>query len=456
MNSDSSTGSGGFKKEIGLFGGFSILGGIIIGSGIFYLGSIVLVRTGMSQGLALLCWIVGGIISMLGGLCYAELGASDPVAGGSVVYLSRAYHPVVGYMSGISSWLLGGPGSIAAVAVALPTALRTMFDLSDSAIKVVAVALVLALTVYNCFGVKLGTILQNISMIGKLIPIFIIMIGALIFGKETPSLSLVPAGGSADLGSIIGVVAFAVLATLWAYEGWTNLNTVAEEIKQPHKNLPLAIILSLGGITVLYTLFNFAIYRFLPMSEIAASIEAGDLYLGTKVAKGLMGDFGSVLVTAGMVISMFGGLNGMILAFPRTAYALGAEGHFFKSFGKLSPKYNVPTTALICQAAISIVLILARSLDQLTSLVVFASMLFNTLVILAVFVYRVKFPDMVRPYKVWGYPVTVVVTVLLFVGLMYNSFKEEPFTSLVGLAVPLAGAVMYFIFGIINKTKKER
>lgn len=443
-----------FKQEIGIFGGVSIIGGIMVGSGIFYLGSYVLIRTGMSMGLALLCWIVGGVVSLLGGLCFAELGASRPVAGGMVVYLNEAYHPIVGFLYGFVSWLISGAGSISAIAIALPSALRGFFDLSDMAIKLIAVALIIALTIYNYFGVKRASILQNVSMVAKLIPIAIIMIGALIFGDQSPNLSLAPADGSSvGFGSIIGMIAFATVATLWAYEGWTNLNNVAEEMKNPRRNLPLSLVIAIGGILVLYTLFNFSIYRVLPHNEVVSMINAENYYLGTEVAKRIFGNAGATIVLVGMVISMFGSLNGMILAFPRNYYAMAKEGHFFKSFGKLHPEYKVPSTSIIVQCIISIILVLSRNLDQLTSMVVFTGMLFNVLVVGAVMIYRKKYPNLERPYKMWGYPITVIITILIFVGLMINTFIEDPVTALIGFIVPAIGCVVYLYFD--KKLKKE-
>lgn len=447
----------GFKREIGVFGGVSILGGIMIGSGIFYLGSYVLMRTEFSMGLALLCWIIGGLVSMLGGLCFAELGAADPKAGGMSVYLSRAYHPIVGYMNGFTSLLLSGAGSIAAVAIALPKALQSMFpSITETHTKIVAIVLIVGLTVYNLFGVKLGAILQNVSMVAKLIPIGIIMIGALIFGKQSPNLSLIPASGNPGFGGMIGMIAFATVATLWAYEGWTNLNSVAEEMKNPQKNLPRAIIIAIGGITVIYTLFNFSIYRYIPADTIQSLINADQLYLGTEVAKGLMNNFGGTLVTLGMVISMFGSLNGMILAFPRVYYYMGVEGHFFSFYGKLHPKYRVPTAALIGQAVISIVLVLLRNLNQLTSLVTFAGMFFNVMVVFAVYVYRKKFPDLERPYKIFGYPVTLIISVALYLALLINTFNEDPVTSMIGLIVPALGALSYLLFDFNKRIKENK
>ncbi len=444
----------GFKKEISLFGGVSILGGIMVGSGIFYLGSYVLMRTGMSLGLALLTWILGGAISLLGGICYAELGASDPSAGGLTVYLSKAYSPMVGFLSGFNNWLIGGPGSIAALAIALPSALTAIIPMGQLTVKIVAIALIIGLTIVNYYGVKFGSRLQNISMIAKLIPIGIIMILGLLFGKVSPDLSLVPKTGDVNFGTIISMVAFAVVASLWAYEGWTNLNTVAEEVKNPKKNLPLAIIISIVSITLLYTLFNYSIYRVIPFTEIQSLISNNEYYLGTHAAQKLMGNTGSILVIIGMVVAMFGSLNGCILAFPRMYYAMSKEGHFFESFKNLHPVHKVPHVALIVQALISIALVLLRDLNQLTSLVIFSGMLFNTLGVYAVMIYRRKFPNLERPYKVIGYPITIILTTLIFIGLMINTFIEDPQTSIIGLAIPAIGILFYLYFE--KKSKNNR
>ncbi len=451
---DMTTSKTGFKNEIGVFGGVSIIGGIMIGSGIFYLGSYVLERTQMSLGLSLLCWIIGGIVSLLGGLCFAELGSSCPKSGGLVVYLDEAYHPIVGYMFGFTSWLLSGAGSIAAVAIAMPTAFRGYMPLSDMTIKIIAIALIVGLTAYNSLGIKQGTILQNAAMIAKLIPIIAIIIGALLFGKQSPDLSLIPAGGAdVSFSKIISMISFAVVATLWAYEGWTNLNSLAEEMKDPARNLPKALLIGIGAVTVLYTLFYFAIYKVVPYGQIVRMIKSGNLYIGTEAAKSIFGNIGGSLVLVTMLIAMFSSLNGMIISFPRNYYAMAKEGHFFKSYGKLHPKYNVPTTSLVGQAIIASILVLLRDLDQLTSLVVFTGMIFNLLGVIAVIVYRKKFPNLERPYKAWGYPVTVIISIALFAGLMINNLMEDPVTALIGLIVPAAGAVVYLIFD--RKLKSE-
>ena len=446
-----------FKREIGVFGGVSIIGGIMIGSGIFYLGSYVLQRTGMNSGLALICWIIAGVISLFGGLCYAELGTAMPKAGGRLVYLNEAFHPVVGFMAGFTDWLIGGPGSIAAVSIALMAVFQPFFGLSDFGVKAAAIVLIVAATLYNLVGVKIASIVQSLSMVAKLVPDAIILFAAIFVGRVSPDLSLGSASeyAAANDTNMFGMIAIAVVAALWAYEGWTNLNTVAEEIKNPKKNLPLALIIGIGGVTIIYTLFNFAIMKVLPHEEIVTMINNEDIYLGTAVAEKVLGSAGAFVVSAGMVLAMFGSMNGMILAQPRMYYAMAEEGHFFKCFAKLHPKYKVPYAPIIVQGVLSIVLVLVRNLEQLTNMVVVTGMVFNVLVVLAVPILRKKYPKIERPYKVWFYPVSVIITALIFVGLLINSAIDDPVTGAIGFCVPAAGAVVYYIFDVIRRKEMK-
>lgn len=442
------------KREIGAFGGVSIIAGIMIGSGIFYLGAYVLQRVGMNSGLALLCWIIGGVISLFGGLAYAEMGAAMPQSGGRVVYLNEAYHPVVGFMCGFVDWLIGGPGSVAALALALMSVFQPILNISDFGCKAAAIVIIIGVTAYNLVGVKLASVVQNVSMVAKLVPVAVILLAALFVGHVSPDLSFASAGAYAaeNNTSVFSMIALAVVASLWAYEGWTNLNTVAEEMRNPRKNLPLALIIGIGGVTVLYTLFNFAIMKVLPHEEIVSMIGAGDLYLGTAAAKKLLGSAGAVIVTVGMVLAMFGSLNGLVLAQPRMYYAMAKEGHFFQSFTTLN-KHKTPYVAIIVQAVISIILVLVRNLSQLTDMVVLSNMLFNVLIVIAVPILRKKFPNIERPYKVWLYPVSIIITAIIFLALFVNSAIEDPILGSIGFSVPALGALVYWIFD--RKLKKE-
>ena len=447
MKNDSpTTESSGFKKEIGLFGGISLVAGMTIGSGIYYLGSYVLQRSNMSMGMALLCWIIGGVISILGGLCFAELGASMPIAGGMTIYLSKAYSPAVGFINGFCLLFLNGSGSIAALSIAFVTAFNVLIPMSGIMIKLLAVCLILLLTALNFKGVKVASMFQNFTMVARIIPLFLIIILGITMGHETLNLSIIPDGNPVSISGMITMIAFATFASLWAYEGWTNLNTVAEEMKNPKRDLPLSIIISLAFITIVYTLFNFAIYKVLPADEIASMMESGNIYLGSEVASRLMGNLGFYVVLIGMSVGIIGTINGDVLTFPRTYYAMAMEGYFPKSFKKLHPKYAIPHVATIVQAIISIILVMMRDLEQLTGLVIFTSAALNMLAIAAVLVFRKKYPDLERPYKVWGGAPTVIITLIVFSILLINELVSDPVNSLIGLIVPIIGYFSYLYF----------
>lgn len=440
----------GLKREISLFGGFNILTGIMVGSGIFYIGSYVLMRSGMSTGLALLVWIIGGAITLLSGICYAELGASMPETGGTYVYLSKAYGKLVAFMSGSTGFVLGSCGSIAALAIASATALNQFIPMSSMQQKLVAVALIIVLSAINYFGIKLGSLVQNGFTVAKLIPIILIIVLGIFGGTQSVDFSLTPAG-SPNMVQVIQMVAFAVLATFWAYEGWTNLNVVAGEIKNPKRNLPLAIITAILGVTVIYVLFNFAIYRVLSPAEIAGFLGEEKLYLGTEVAKKLMGNAGSILVGATMLIAVLGATHGCCMVFPRTIFSMSKDGSFFKSFAKVHPKYKTPSNAIIITAVISILLVFTRDLNQLTTLVAFSGLVFNLLVFATIFIFRKREPNMERPYKVWLYPITPILVILIYIGMLINTLMVEFQTSMIGTAVVLGSVVLYFIFQAIQK-----
>ena len=440
----------GFKKEIGLFSAINVLVGIIIGSGIFFLGSYILLNVQMNFAYALFAWTIGGAISLLGGLCFAELGAMNPKAGGMYVYLSEAYHPVVGFTNEWTGIFISGSGSNAALSIAFATAIASVVPMDATSVKLVAVAAILVLSCVNFAGVKFGATVQNIFTVAKLIPIILIIVWGIFAGIEPVDLSFAtPAGFS--LGGIITMIALGVVTSMWAYDGWTNLNAVAEEIRNPQKNLPRAIIIALSFITIVYVLFNFAIYRILPAGQIKSLIDGGFMYLGTQAAGSILGTAGFTLIAATMIVSMFGALNGCIMAFPRAYYAVSKDGHFIPAFGRLHEKFATPFVAIIFQGIISIILVMLRNLGQLTALVVFASILFKMLTVFSVIIFRKKQPNTPRPYKVPLTYVTVIIASLAMMGLLLNVLIGDPSTSIIGLAIPLSGVLVYFLF--FNKNK---
>lgn len=447
----SAVSGGRLKKELGLFSGVSLVAGMTIGSGIYYLGSYVLERTNMSMGMALICWLIGGVVSILGGLCFAELGAEMPVTGGLTTYLSKAYHPMLGFINGFSGFLITCSGSIAALALAAVTPFAEEFGLSDMAVKLIAIAIIVIFTLLNLRGVKLAAIFQNFTMVARVIPLILIILIGVFFGKESPDLSPSTAfsGGNPGIVGAIKLIGYATFASLWAYEGWTNLNTVAGEMKKPRRDIPLAIIISMGAITLIYTLFNFAIYRVIPAGEVNAMVADGNIYLGTETAYRIMGNFGKWIVLIGMTIGIIGTVNGDCLVFPRTYYAMAKGGYFFKALGDINDK-GVPAKAILASSAMSIILVLFNSLQTLTDWLITVSALINLLAIVAVLVFRKKFPDMERPYKVWGGIPVILLTILCFVVLLVNNFISDPITSLKGLIIIAVCVPIYYIFRKLN------
>ena len=437
------------KREVSLFGGISVLAGIMIGSGIFYIGAIVLQRSGMNLGLALLVWLIGGLVTLLSGICFAELGAMMPKAGGYYVYLREAYGERVAFMCGITNFFLSSSGSIAALAVAFGAALSSIYPLDPLVQKGIALASIVLLTVLNIRGVKLGSTVQNLFMILKMLPIVLILVCGLAMGTQSPDLltfELPETHAAPSFLELCSMVGFAVIATLWAYEGWTNLNTIAEEIKNPKRNIPLALILSITGVAILYVLFNYAVYRVLPFETIQQLVGSGDYYLGTAAAKELFGPEGMIVVGAAMILAIFNSLNGCIMVFPRMYFAMARDGALFPSLAKLHPTYRTPMNAQIASAVMASILVCSRTLSELTSLVALCGIIFHGLTFFSVIVLRRKYPTMERPYRVWLYPFTTILICLVMVGLALNTLEQDPLTALLGLLVPLFGLVIYELF----------
>ena len=453
--SNNKNSGGKLRKELGLFSGVSLVAGMTIGSGIYYLGSYVLERTNMSMGMALICWLIGGLVSILGGLCFAELGAEMPVTGGLTTYLAKAYHPMLGFINGFAGFLLICSGSIAALAIAAVTQFAEIFHFNDLTVKLLAIAIIVIFTALNLRGVKVGAAFQNFSMVVRVIPLALVIIVGVFFGTQTPDLSVSNAFGGEKAGFIdaVKLISFATFASLWAYEGWTNLNTVAGEMKKPRRDIPLAIIISMGGITLIYTLFNLAIYRLIPGEEVNSLIAGGNLYLGTEAVGRILGSVGKWVVLIGMFIGIIGTVNGDCLVFPRTYYAMAKGGFFFKSMGELNDK-GVPANATLASSAMAIILVCFNSLQSLTDWLITVSALINLLAIIAVLVFRFRFPDMERPYKVWGGVPVIILTVICFLVLLVNNFVEDPVTSLKGLIIIAICIPMYFVFRKMNGGKE--
>ncbi|MFP4479047.1 MAG: APC family permease [Candidatus Izemoplasmatales bacterium] len=447
------------KKEIGIFGGVSILSGIMVGSGIFFIGAHVLMRSGFSMGLALLIWLIGGLITLLYGLIYGELGAMLPEAGGYYVYLKKAYGKPLAFMSGFTNFTLLSSGSIAVLALAFSQITSNLlfnlfgFTLTNFLQILLAAFLIAGLSVLNFFGIKIGTLVQKIFMIIKIIPIFLILILGLLMGTESIDWSMAMNGVS--FWTLLSMIGFAVIATFWAYEGWTNLNSVASEVKNPGKTIPFSLIITILSVTGLYFLFNMSIFRVLSLEELRVMIVETDFYfIGIPAAMDLLGTFGLYLAMITMLISVFGALNGTIMTFPRVYYAMSKDNIFVDKFKKVHPVYQTPVNAIIGSGVMAI-LLLIFSLQDLISMVAFGALVFNTLIFISLFIFRKKMPYENRPYKVWGYPILPAFTILITLLLVVATFAEDVRSSLIGTGFVLLGLPVYYLFDYTKRRNKK-
>ena len=444
------------KKTIGIFGGISILTGIMVGSGIFFIGSYVLLFTGFSVGLAVVVWLIGGILTLFSGLAYAELGTAYPFSGGYYVYLKEAYGKKVAFMGGFTNFILASSGSIAALAIAFSQILNNFIvsfgggGLSAIVMKVVAGGVIILLSVINYLGVQIGTNLQKGFLIVKILLIGSILTLGFSLGTQVIDFSFqLPEAGFFSALSVIG---FGVVATLWAYEGWTNLNNLTEEMKQPAKTLPKALGWTVFLVMILYVLYNLSIVRIIPMNEIIASLSGPEpfVYLGITAAQSVLGQLGMRLVMLTMLISVFGALSGCIMAFPRVYYAMAKDDTFIPALAKISPKTKTPGLAIFASMLVSMFLLLLE-LTDLVSLVAFGGLIFNTLIIASVFLFRKRYPKQIRPYSMWGYPVTPILTIILLLLVLVSTFVMNSRASILGLVIILAGYPVYFLISLIKK-----
>lgn len=458
MPDSSAEKSPGLLRQLSLFDATMVIVGIVIGSGIF-LTSGIMANSIPSPGLILLAWFVGGLLTLAGALTYAELGAAMPEAGGQYVYLREAYGPLAGFLFGWLLFLVYQTGGIAGLALAFAEYFGYFFpslstssiiysheisiwgmnwDYSLSAGQGVGVSVIVVLSLFNYIGVALGKLIQNIFTVLKVGTILVIIILGFSLGRGTSfALNLRP--GNMDLGQIIMGFGVALVAVIWAFDGWNNVNFVAGEIKKPQRNLPLSLLLGTLGITVLYVLTNCVYLYALPIPEMV-----GVVRIAEKATSALFGGSKAALISAAVIISTFGALNGSILTGPRVYYAMAKDRLFFRRVSRVHPRYHTPGFAILIQAVWSALLTLVGTFEQIFTFAMFISIIFWIAATASVFTLRKKFPDRPRPYKTWGYPFVPALFILASFGILLNTLIERPIEAFSGLIFIALGVPVYF------------
>jgi APA family basic amino acid/polyamine antiporter len=424
-------------RQLGLFDSTMIVVGIVVGAGIFVTTGFM-AKSIPSAGLILLAWVIGGLLTLAGALTYAELGAAMPEAGGQYVYLREAYGPLVGFLFGWICILVYLSGVIAYMSLAFAEYASYFFPfLTPRMFAPTAIAVITVLSIINFLGLLLGKTVQNIVTIIKIGTIVVFITTGLAIGKGTPiDFSLNPTGLS--LSALVMGFGVALVTASVAYDGWNNVTFVAGEIKNPKRNLPLALVAGTGAITILYLLMNTVYLRALSIDEMA-----GSLTIAEDATKALYGTAATGLVSAAVLISIFGGLNGVILAAPRVYYAMARHGLFFQRVGRLHPRYRTPGFAILIQAVWASVLTMTGTVEQLITFVMFVGVAFWALTAAAVFKLRKKRPELPRPYKTWGYPVVPMIFILASLGILINTLISRPVESLAGVTLTVIGIPAY-------------
>ncbi|MBC1456799.1 APC family permease [Listeria newyorkensis] len=424
------------KKEIGFFTALTIVMGTVIGSGVFFKPEAVYSATGTAS-LGLLAWILGGVITICGGLTAAELSAAIPQTGGMMMYLQKTYGKLTAYLLGWAQTVIYFPANIAALSIIFATQVANLFGTGDGIIVPVAIAAAAFIMLMNFIGAKVAGSFQAVTTICKLVPLILIIIFGL-FHQGDVAFRLFPI--NVEDHPFLTSLGSGLVATMFAYDGWIHVGNIAGEMKNPKKDLPKAIVFGLTGVMLVYLLINIAYLFVMPAAALAATATPA-----SDVANIIFGSIGGKLITVGILISVFGTINGYTMTGIRIPYAMALDNQlpFSNWFKKLGAKSSVPYNGGIVILIISIIMIFSGGFNQLTDMLIFVIWIFYTLTFIAVFVLRKREPELVRPYKVPLYPVIPIIAILGGAFIVLNTLFTQPMNAGIGLVLTAIGLPIY-------------
>ena len=431
------------KKSLGFLQGLAIVVGMIIGSGIFLKPSVVLNDAG-SPVMALVAWILGGVVTLCSALSIAEIASNIPRAGGLYTYLEELYGEKVGFLLGWVQSVISYPASVAAQAIAFATYSAYFIPMGEWQQRFLAFGVLAFVLLMNILSTRCGGVIQVVATVGKLIPIVAIL-GFGLFSGIAPGASGL---STALIGEGGGGIGAAILGTLWAYDGWIGVTNMAAEMHNPKKNLPRVIFIGIVFVIIVYALFNIVLFNALPGEQLALSGTPG-----ADAAVALFGEGGAAFLTVGIMISVFGSLNGYLMTAARVPQAMAEKRQLPLSgiLAKLHPKFGTPTNALIMQAILAVVYILSGSFNFLTDLLIFVLWIFFTLGVIGVLILRKRGMSDKANYRVPLYPVTPIIGIAGSAFILGSTMIDSPGLSLLGIAVTLLGIPVYFILKKRNR-----
>lgn len=427
----------GLKKSIGFMAALSTVAGTVIGSGVFFKASAVSQSTG-SISLSMLAWFVGGIITICAGLTGAELAAAFPETGGLTRYIEHAYGEFWGFLAGWAQAIIYFPANVAALAVVFGTQTCNLLGLDVKWIVLIGMIAAISVALLNFISAKFGGWVQSVALVIKLLPLAaIVLLGFMHSDGTNFSLFPVVAGPHHQFWTALGN---ALLATMFAYDGWIHVGNIAGEMKNPRKDLPRAIAIGLTIIMIVYMLVNAVFFWVLPISSIAGNLNAASL-----AAKHIFGGIGGKIVTVGILISVYGTINGYTMTGMRIPYIMGKQKKlpFANVFAKLN-KAGVPFAAGLIQYVIAVLMMLSGSFDQITNMLIFVIWVFYMMAFVAVITLRKTRPDLKRPYKVPLFPWIPIIAILGGAFILINTLFTQFTTTIIGIIATLIGVPVYY------------
>ena len=434
------------QKNLGIAAALSTVVGMVIGGGVFFKPQAVYTLTGGAPGLGILAWIIAGIMTITAGLTAAEVSAAIPKTGGMMVYIEDIYGKKLGFLTGWMQTVLFFPATAAAIAVMFGQQAALLLN-NSSLVMPMTIGVILLIGILNTFGSKTSGAIQTVSTVCKLIPLGLIIVFGFIKGSgDNPIMNPLVAEGIRPMG-VIGQL---LVAILFAYDGWINVGALAGEMKNPGKDLPKAIIGGLSIVMAINVVINLAYLWVLPASELAQYASPASI-----VAEKIFGPVGGKLINVGILVSVFGCLNGYLLTGPRIPYTLANQKLLPATFGKLN-KNGVPANATLFMVVLSVIYALSGQFNLLSDLSMFAIWAFYTLTFIGVIKLRKTQPDLERPYKVPFYPVIPIISICsgLFVVIdqLFLAGMKSSMISLGGVIVTLIGLPVY---AVMTKKKPE-
>lgn len=432
-------------RRLGLWSAVAVAVGSTIGSGIFRTPATVAARV-EDVGLFLGVWVVGGIVALCGALTYAELAASYPRSGGIYVFIREGFGPLPAFLFGWAELLVIRPGAFGAISITASAYTLRLLGVDPAAPvaglplhaeQLLAAGYVALVAAVNYRGIHRGALLQNLSTAFKVAALLaLIVLGFLLGGGVRVAGE---AGSSAAVG--LSPVLLALVSILWAYDGWADLAFVGGEVRDPQRNLPRALLIGTAAVVVLYLGANLVYLHLIPIGRMKdAELVAADS------AQLLFGAAGVVAVSAAVAVSTFGTLNGSMMTSPRIFYALAEDGLFPAVIARIDPKTGAPGAAILLTTALGMIFVLVRSFTQLADQFVIGIWPFYALAVAAIYVLRRRRPDLVRPYRTWGYPVVPAVFLLASLLLLGNYFVSQPVASAVDIGILLAGIPVFVLW----------